>query len=203
MTATLLTPRLIAGYQKFREKYVAQDQQLLKQLAKMGQHPSVLVLACSDSRVDPAILLQCDPGEIFVIRNVANIVPPYERDSAHHGTSAALEFGICYLNIKHLMILGHSQCGGIEALTQKNSAQQNDFINNWVNLINLGHHHSDDSDECAQLSLLQSYQHCLTFPWIKERLDNNTLTIDLCFFAIDQGLLSVFDKSTQRFVALA
>src|SRR5579863_9197421 len=104
----------------------------MQYLSNYGQKPEVMVVACCDSRVDPALILQCDPGDLFVVRNVANIIPPYENDEAHHGTSAALEFGISVLHVKHLILLGHSQCGGIQALLKTNGEPQNDFINNWV-----------------------------------------------------------------------
>src|SRR3989337_2463781 len=98
--------KLINGYQLFREKYVHGDTSIMQPLADHGQKPQTMVVACCDSRVDPALLLQCDPGDLFVVRNVANIVPPYEKDEIPHGTRAALEFGICYLNVTNLIILG-------------------------------------------------------------------------------------------------
>src|SRR3990167_777574 len=124
--------KIIQGYLNFRRKYVTGDNSIMQHLADHGQQPEVMIIACCDSRVDPALILQCEPGELFVVRNVANIVPPYEPDNGYHGTSAALEFGICYLQVKHLIILGHSQCGGIEALKNKSKLKQNDFITNWV-----------------------------------------------------------------------
>src|SRR5580704_3338754 len=108
--------KILAGYRFFREKYALGDNSIMQSLSDHGQQPQIMVVACCDSRVDPGLILQCDPGDLFVVRNVANIVPPYELDSSHHGTSAALEFGICSLKVKHLIILGHSQCGGINEL---------------------------------------------------------------------------------------
>src|SRR6185437_8403185 len=94
--------KIIQGYKKFREKYGASDNTIMQHLASDGQQPKIMVVSCCDSRVDPALLLQCDPGDLFVVRNVANIVPPFEKDEAHHGTSAALEFGVRGLHVKHL-----------------------------------------------------------------------------------------------------
>ena len=108
--------KILRGYSQFRKKYATGDQSIMQYLATHGQKPETMVIACCDSRVDPSLILQCDPGDLFVVRNVANIVPPYECDEKHHGTSAALEFGVCYLQVKHIIILGHSQCGGIDAL---------------------------------------------------------------------------------------
>src|SRR5882672_7609286 len=99
--------KILKGYEKFRDKYAQGDESIMHSLSKYGQQPQVMVVACCDSRVDPALILQCDPGDLFVIRNVANIIPPYEKDEAHHGTSAALEFGIRFLKVEHLILLGH------------------------------------------------------------------------------------------------
>src|SRR5215813_8002124 len=114
--------KILHGYQLFREKYAHGDNSVMQYLSHYGQTPEMMVVSCCDSRVDPAVILQCDPGDLFVVRNVANIVPPYEKDEAHHGTSAALEFAIRILNVKHLILLGHSQCGGIEARLHANHA---------------------------------------------------------------------------------
>ena len=104
---------LIEGYRSFRQQYLENNKSRYDQLVHQGQRPKMLVIACSDSRVDPAVLTQAEPGDLFVIRNVANLVPPYEADTTYyHGTSAALEFGICGLGIRHIVICGHSQCGG-------------------------------------------------------------------------------------------
>ena len=153
-------------------------------LANSGQKPEVMVVSCCDSRVDPALIFQCDPGDLFVVRNVANIVPPYELDAKHHGVSAALEFGVCYLNVKHLIILGHSDCGGIHALLNSEALKQNDFISHWVSLLDIDGHQDQDVNSCAKKSLLHSYQNCLTFPWIKSRVEKQILEIHLWFFDI-------------------
>lgn len=177
--------KILHGYETFRNKYVLGDQSVMQYLSDYGQKPKIMIVACCDSRVDPALILQCDPGDLFVVRNVANIIPPYEKDEAHHGTSAALEFGIRFLNVKHLILLGHSQCGGIQALM--NNQSQNDFISNWVSVIKPPHVKCDELDDYAKLAINQSYQNCLTFPWIKERHDQNTLAIHRWFFDIKSG----------------
>ena len=183
----------LQGYQSFREVYAKGDQSLMQKLANEGQRPQVMIVACCDSRVDPGLILQCEPGDLFVVRNVANIIPPYEKDEAHHGTSAALEYGICFLNVKHLILLGHSQCGGIQMLLNSNNANQNDFITNWVSLIKHEGNISE-SDEYAQQALHLSYQNCLTFPWIKEKMDKKELSIHLWFCDVKKGqILSCSD----------
>lgn len=194
--------KMIEGYQAFREKYVIGDQSIMNSLHYHGQKPKMMVVACCDSRVDPALILQCDPGDLFVVRNVANIVPPYEKDEMHHGTSAALEFGINFLKVEHLVLLGHSQCGGIGALLD-NGNTQNDFINNWVSIIKTCHAQAQNIDDCAKSALHQSYQNCLTFPWIKDKVLDKTLTIHLWFFDIQMGQIFTFSEQEQTYQPLA
>jgi len=193
--------KIIQGYHAFRKKYALGDQSIMQSLSYYGQKPKVMVVACCDARVDPALILQCDPGDLFVVRNVANIIPPYEKDEAHHGTSAALEFGICFLNIKHLILLGHSQCGGIQALLN-NDAHNNDFITNWVSLIKTKNVDRQNVDECAKQALNQSYQNCLTFPWIKERVNQNQLTISLWYFDIKLGQIFTYAETDKNYQPL-
>jgi len=185
--------KMLEGYERFRDKYVHGDQSIMQYLSQYGQRPHTMVIACCDSRVDPALILQCDPGDLFVVRNVANIVPPYEKDEMHHGTSAALEFGICFLQVKHLILLGHSQCGGIQALLQEdNSSKPNDFISNWVSLIKMDDFMNKQPDEYAQLALLKSYQNCMTFPWIQEKIQQDELKLHVWFFDIKEGRIFTY-----------
>lgn len=193
--------KIIQGYQRFRNKYATGSQSMMEALAKHGQKPEIMVIACSDSRVDPAVILQSEPGELFTVRNVANIIPPYEIDNAHHGTSAALEFAVCYLKVKHIIILGHSQCGGIHALQQEEDLTQNDFITRWVSL-NQMEIKTCDTDTLAKHSLAQSYQNCSTFPWIKDRIEQKTLAIHQWFFDIKQGKVFVYSEKNNNYLAL-
>lgn len=192
--------KLISGYESFRKQFEHNKFNQLQQLAIEGQHPNYMVVACCDSRVDPAVLLQCDLGELFIIRNMANIIPPFEKDDLHHGTSAALEFGINFLKIKHLIILGHSHCGGIKAALEADKLPNNDFIRNWVNQVDT--HQCQDTDELAQKSIHASYVNCLSYPWIKEKLSNDTLRIHQWFFNIQTGELSAYCDKQNEYTAL-
>jgi carbonic anhydrase len=192
--------KILKGYQKFRDKYAHGDQSVMQYLSSYGQKPQAMVIACCDSRVDPALILQCDPGDLFVVRNVANIVPPYEKDEMHHGTSAALEFGVRNLEVQHLILLGHSQCGGIQALLENNL--ENDFISSWVSLIKTDHCHIGESDDCAKAALKQSYQNCLTFPWIHEKILQKKLIIHLWFFDIKMGQIFTYAESQDHYLPL-
>ncbi|MES2677374.1 MAG: carbonic anhydrase [Pseudomonadota bacterium] len=203
---------VIAGYKKFRQKYFQSDNQLYEDL-KNGQSPKILVIACSDSRVDPAIILNCKPGDLFVVRNVANLVPPYENDSGHHGTSAALEFAVLSLGIKHIIILGHSSCGGIQALVQDPSKmQEENFISRWMEIAqpalqktleNYPHQSIEKQvGNCAKFALINSLNNLFTFPWIKEKVASKELFLHSWYFNIDSGIIEEFDSKTENFTEL-
>lgn len=194
--------KLLHGYREFRDKYAHGDKSIMYYLSSHGQQPDTMVVACCDSRVDPALILQCDPGDLFVVRNVANIVPPYEKDEAHHGTSAALEFGVRFLNVKHLILLGHSQCGGIQALLNYDDKNQNDFISNWVSILDEDKSDIHDVDDYAKLAIKKSYQNCLTFPWIKQKVDQGQLAIHLWYFDIKSGHIFNYSEAGNQFIPL-
>ncbi len=195
--------KLLEGYQSFREQYAHGDKSVMRYLSHYGQQPKVMVVSCCDSRVDPALILQCDPGDLFIARNVANIVPPYEKDTGHHGTSAALEFGIRFLQVNHLILLGHSQCGGVQAALDHAMSHQNDFITNWVSIVKADGLTSHNVDDCAKRMLNQSYQHCLTFPWIQEKVEQRTLMVHLWFFDIKTGQIFRYSEQHETYEPLS
>jgi carbonic anhydrase len=207
---------LIKGYKSFRQQYFESDKAFYKNLVATGQQPKYLIIACSDSRVDPAIILNCKPGDLFVIRNVANLIPPCEFDSHYHGTSAALEFGICSLGIKDIIILGHSQCGGMIALLEnykKNTlVKTKSFLAKWVEIAKsacdktVSDHPNlstvQQTDICAQHSLLYSLKNLNTFPWIKEGVSQSTLSLHAWYFDLSTGKINFFNALQQEFEAL-
>lgn len=163
-----------------------------------GQSPKALVIACSDSRVDPAILLGAKPGELFVVRNVANLVPPYDNDSKHHATSSALEFAVTSLGVKDIIVLGHSHCGGINALmARKEGDQKRGFITDWMDIAkpakekvlslypNLSSMEKDQ--HCEKESLLISLDNLKTFPWIQTQLEKDELNLHAWYFNMNTG----------------
>ena len=201
--------QIIAGYKQFRKKYFKGNNQLYEDL-KNGQKPKILVIACSDSRVDPAIILNCKPGDLFVVRNVANLVPPYENDGGHHGTSAALEFAVLGLGINHIIILGHSSCGGIQTLIENpNKMQEENFISRWMEIAKPalqktidnypGHSVEKQVGKCARLALIDSLSNLLTFPWIKEKVVKQELSLHSWYFNIDSGIIEEFDLAAGKF----
>ncbi|WP_413692498.1 carbonic anhydrase [Psychromonas sp. KJ10-2] len=184
----LATDKLIAGYQRFREGYYQEHQEQLSKLSEEGQFPKIAIVSCSDSRVEPTLILDCEPGDLFVIRNVANLVPPCEIDDNYHGTSAALEFAVTGLEVESIIVLGHTQCGGIKALMDGAGKQiDKSFISKWMmqledvrdeiladtELSNKAEHY----DCCEKKGIEQSLINLMTFPWIKERVEAGTLKL--------------------------
>lgn len=194
--------KLYKGYQDFRKKYTDDDMHVMQHLSEHGQSPKVMVIACSDSRVDPAVVLQCDPGDLFVVRNVANLVPPYAPDNNNHGTSAALEYGIRFLKVKHLILFGHSQCGGIQAMLEGTQGVETDFLGQWVQTAN-GAKHCDHTDEAAKFSLDISYKNCMQFPWIADAVQKKELQIHRWFFEIGKGAIYTHESDDAPYSELA
>lgn len=201
--------KLIAGYSRFRKNYLGPSQALFKTLVENGQNPIALIIGCCDSRVDPALILDCNPGDLFVIRNVANLVPPHENDRHYHGTSAALEFGICTLNIPNIILLGHSHCGGIRSLLQDQPNQEGTFITKWMNLVDVpsakkmedyAHFTGFQKEELyGKNALMGSYKNLLTFPWIQERKQKRTLDIHAWYFKLETGTIDQYDPDSHEF----
>lgn len=206
---------LVKGYQKFRRRYFGKENTAFAELVRQGQHPKALMVACSDSRVDPALVMNCQPGDLFVIRNVANLVPPYEEDQSYHGTSAALEFGVCILGIRHVILFGHTQCGGIQSLLECSHKKcgPKSFLTKWMELAKSAHDitidcHAESSPEekislCGQYSLINSLRNLQTFPWIRERVDHNLLTLHAWNFDMSRGILEEYDEKQNCFKVMA
>lgn len=201
------------GYKKFRQKYFESDNDFYKNLVAYGQQPKYLIVACSDSRVDPSLILNCKPGDLFVIRNVANLIPPYEIDTHYHGTSAALEFGVCGLEIKEIIILGHSQCGGIMSLlSDEQEKKSGNFISKWMELaqitceveVNSRPNLSveDKANICGKSALLGSLQNLHTFPWIAERVKSGDLFIHAWYFELATGIIFAYNHIKEKFEPL-
>lgn len=196
---------LLEGYKRFYSAHFDHDKKLYKDLATKGQMPKTLVIGCSDSRVDPSILFDADPGDMFVIRNVANLVPPYEQQESYHGTSAALEFAVTNLEVEHIVVMGHSGCAGIKCLMDNNIKRQKEFsfISSWVNIAKDAKDRAlakclTTSDEkysvCEKESIITSMQNLLSFPWISEKTDDGSLEIHGWYFSLADGKLHVLSE---------
>lgn len=200
--------KFIAGFAQFRRNHFDENRELFDRL-KQAQNPRALVVGCSDSRVDPALLLGIDPGDIFVVRNVANLVPPCEENSGHHGTSAALEFAVCNLEVSHIIVIGHSRCGGIAALMKGGGGRGENFIAKWMQIAEparqrvlneLPHKPVElQTRACEQAAVLLSLENLLTFPWISEKVEHGKLHLHGWYFDMAAGELLGYDASRKVF----
>lgn len=188
------------GYRRFRAEAWPARRALFERLATEGQRPRAVVIACSDSRVDPAMVLDVGPGEIFTIRNVANLVPPYAPDTAYHGTSAALEFGVTVLEVPHVIVLGHAMCGGIRALLAgpaDGPPVPGDFVGGWLRIAERARARTlqcvgaeDAQTRCEQEAVKLSLDNLMTFPWIAARVADGRLALHGASFDIRTGVLT-------------
>lgn len=180
--------KLARGLVEFQTKTFPARRDLFAQLA-VEQHPRVLMIGCSDSRIDPAVLMGAEPGELFMVRNVANLVPPYVADGAHHGTSAALEFGVKALGVEHIVVLGHVGCGGIKALLTEDPTvgDTHHLIHGWLKIGDEARRRTllmarerpleDQLRLLEQEAIKTSLANLLTFPWIEQRVAERTLRL--------------------------
>ncbi len=206
------TLKLLAGFKRFKEKYFSGVDSLYANSLSSGQSPKTLVIACSDSRVDPSLMASAGPGDLFVVRNVANLVPPCE--SAHnglHGVSAAIEFAVKSLKVENIVILGHRQCGGIRALVEGVEDKES-FIGPWVRIAKRAREkvlqeniHSDGETLCKlceKEAIKVSLENLMTFPFVAEAVENRGLQLIGVYFDLENGSLSEYDDTTGEFKTL-
>ena len=190
---------LIEGYRRFRAETWPAERARYEALAHWGQSPEAVVIACSDSRVDPQTIFAAVPGELFVVRNVAALVPPYEPDAGYHGTSAALEFGVKVLKVSRLVVLGHGQCGGVRALAYGPPPQARDFIASWVEIGRPAVEVAGKAEE-GRLARIEaevvrlSLANLMTFPWIAEAVTAGRLALQGYLFDVHTGVLTSVGK---------
>jgi carbonic anhydrase len=207
------TNSLIEGYRRFRKGAYAEQRARFDSLSVDGQSPKVMVIACSDSRVDPTIIFDAGPGEMFVVRNVANLVPPFETDGGRHGVSAALEFAVTQLEVEAVIVLGHGQCGGVNAaLTGRFKDAppgEGGFIAHWIDLLDdardrvIAQGHAPGSKEAERVleheAVRVSLENLRTFPCVAKRERQGRLTLHGAWFAIRHGQLHWLDEATDQF----
>jgi carbonic anhydrase len=204
-----LPDRLSEGYRAFIETRLPLERSRFERLAAAGQRPDVMLIGCCDSRVAPEVIFDNHPGEIFVVRNVANLVPPYNPSGLTHGVSAALEFAVQILKVGHIVVMGHSHCGGIRAFVEhRDRPNKGDFIDNWMSLIapaadGLGAAGEvGDADYLGRLeraSVVATLGNLLTFPDIRERVNVGDLKLLGAHFDIGNGDLAIYDAPTGKF----
>jgi carbonic anhydrase len=205
--------KFLAGFERFQEKYFAGDDSIYLRL-RQGQSPKALVISCCDSRADPGMLMGAGPGDIFVVRNVANLVPPYRNGAEMPGIRADIEFAVKGLNVEQIIILGHSGCGGIRALMDGEgvTAHNFEFIGTWVSIAAearervmrelAGESDAVQSRACEQAAIALSLENLMSFPWIRERVESGATALHGWYFNIDAGELLVYSAASGRFEPL-
>lgn len=201
-------PLLIEGYERFRKGKLEQKREIYEQLATEGQNPDILLIGCCDSRSSPATIFDTGPGELFVIRNVANLVPPFMPTGEYHGTSAAIEFAVIGLKVKDIVVMGHCQCGGIKAYLDGISdlGEGTNFIGKWVSMIAPAAKGIKDlpsekqAEALERLTIINSLKNLRTFPMIQEREKAGELRIHGVYFDVGSGSLEIYDEAQECFV---
>ena len=209
---------LINGFQSFRNNYFSKEKVFFNKLIKRGQKPKIMIISCSDSRVDPAILFDTRPGELFVVRNVANLVPPYEPDEGYHGVSAAIEYAIKDLLVEHVIVLGHAFCGGISSLceTCKNEKEGKDknsynreFLDSWIEIskksiseLDFNKWPGPTQHIAERNSIINSINNLMTFPWISKLVLNKNLELHGWWFDLENSSLWDLNHKNKSFERL-
>src|SRR5919201_5234980 len=204
--------QLEAGYRAFLEDRFVRERRRYETVAQ-GQSPEVMVIGCCDSRVSPEVIFDASPGELFVVRNVANLVPPYTPDGAQRAVSAALEFSVVSLKVTHIVVLGHARCGGVRAFAERGAPPSpGDFIGPWMELlapaaasIDPPQQHSSFDDYLTHLehaSAIHALKNLMTFPFVRTLAERGRLHLHAAYFDVATGLLSVFDPQSQTFASI-
>lgn len=204
-----LPRRLLDGYEAFVRGRLKTEQHRYRELAERGQAPEIMVIGCCDSRVSPEVIFDARPGELFVVRNVANLVPPYAPTGTYHGVSAALEFAVVALKVKHVVVLGHAHCGGVRAFAEDAAPlSPGDFIGKWMSLMapaarRIGPRGSMTEAEylmrMEQASIVNSLDNLMTFPRLREEVEGGRIALHGAYFGVATGELSVLDRASGEF----
>ena len=201
--------KLIDGYRTFASQRLPTEQSRYRELSERGQSPDVMVIGCCDSRVSPEVIFDAGPGELFVVRNIANLVPVYQPDENAHGVSAALEYAVNVLRVKHIVVLGHAQCGGIRAFVDKiEPLSPGDFIGKWMAMfVKPGEVVEQRSQETMQqfvtriekAAVFRSLENLMTFPFVRKRVESGELQLHGAYFGVAEGSLFVLDREAKEF----
>jgi carbonic anhydrase len=202
---------LLEGYKTFTTQRLPTEQSRYRELSAHGQSPETMVIGCCDSRVSPEVIFDAGPGELFVVRNIANLVPTYQPDGNAHGVSAALEFAVNVLHVKSIVVLGHAQCGGIRAFIDKAAPlSPGDFIGKWMQMfIKPGEVVEQRDQESIQAfvtriekaAVFRSLENLMTFPFVRAAVERGETTLHGAYFGVAEGKLFVLDQAKKEFVS--
>jgi carbonic anhydrase len=200
---------LLKGYRAFTSQRLPTEQSRYRELSELGQSPEVMVIGCCDSRVSPEVIFDAGPGELFVVRNVANLVPVYAPDGGAHGVSAALEYAVRALHVKHIVVLGHAQCGGIRAFVDNVAPlTPGDFIGRWMSMfvkpgekVGQRDHETmaDFTTRIEKAAVFRSLENLMTFPFVQAPAERGELHLHGAYFGVAEGSLSVLDQDSKEF----
>jgi carbonic anhydrase len=200
---------LLDGYRTFASERLPTEQSRYRELSERGQSPEVMVIGCCDSRVSPEAIFDAGPGELFVVRNIANLVPVYQPDEGAHGVSAALEYAVNVLRVKHIVVLGHAQCGGIRAFIDKiEPLSPGDFIGKWMamfikpgEIVEQRDRETMDKfvERIEKAAVFRSLENLMTFPFVKTQVASGALQLHGAYFGVAEGSLFVLDQATKEF----
>ncbi|MDB5563579.1 MAG: carbonate dehydratase [Tardiphaga sp.] len=206
---TSFPQHLISGYQTFTSQRLPTEQSRYRELSERGQSPEVMVIGCCDSRVSPEVIFDASPGELFVVRNIANLVPVYQPDGGAHGVSAALEYAVQVLKVKHIVVLGHAQCGGIRAFVDNAAPlSPGDFIGRWMSMfikpgekVEIRDHETmtDFATRIEKAAVMRSLENLMTFPFVRTPVERGELELHGAYFGVAVGSLSVLDPVAKEF----
>jgi carbonic anhydrase len=206
---TSFPPHLLEGYRTFTSQRLPTEQSRYRELSERGQTPAVMVIGCCDSRVSPEVIFDAGPGELFVMRNIANLVPVYQPDGGAHGVSAALEYAVNVLRVKHIVVLGHAQCGGIRAFIDDiEPLSPGDFIGRWMAMFikpgeqvaQRGHESKQDfTTRIEKAAVFRSLENLMTFPFVSALVESGELHLHGAYFGVAEGSLSVLDAAAKEF----
>jgi carbonic anhydrase len=201
--------RLIDGHRDFLARRMPTERERYRQLANRGQSPAVMMIGCCDSRVSPEVIFDSHPGELFVVRNIANLVPPFTVEGLCHGVFAALEFAVQVLHVEHIVVLGHAQCGGIRAFIDNIAPlSPGDFIGRWMSMfikpgekISQRDHETmaDFTTRIEKAAVFRSLENLMTFPFVQSLAERGELQLHGAYFGVAEGSLSVLDQETKEF----
>lgn len=206
---TTFPKHLLEGYKAFATQRLPTEQNRYRELSVKGQSPQVMVIGCCDSRVSPEVIFDVGPGELFVVRNIANLVPTYQPDENAHGVSAALEYAVKVLKVKHIVVLGHAQCGGIRAFVDKiEPLTPGDFIGKWMQMfIKPGEVVEQRAHETMaqfverieKAAVFRSLENLMTFPFVRKAVESGQMQTHGAYFGVAEGTLFVLDKEAKEF----